>query len=140
LTALTGSNRVNRGGRWNNNWPDNANNNIGFRPVSNCYCQKNIVCTGTCRTNSIYLLSSVEKPKGAEILLCHCEERVRNSQKPDFFGNPCNCHDRLVTTKYENLFLSSPFTLHPSRLYNYFKYVIQVKLSVPYIFHSIIFQ
>jgi len=43
LTALTGSNRVNRGGRWNNNWPDNANNNIGFRPVSNCYCQKNIV-------------------------------------------------------------------------------------------------
>ncbi|HPZ09941.1 MAG TPA: hypothetical protein PL110_17750 [Candidatus Eremiobacteraeota bacterium] len=37
-------------------------------------------CAGTCRTNSIYLLPSVEKPKGAEILLCHCQERVANSQ------------------------------------------------------------
>ena len=46
-----GSNRVKRGGNWNNNaqncrsanrnnnWPDNRNNNIGFRLVSSSRCQ-----------------------------------------------------------------------------------------------------
>ena len=45
-TGRRGSNRVKRGGNWNNNaqkcrsanrnnnWPDNRNNNIGFRLVS----------------------------------------------------------------------------------------------------------
>ena len=30
-------------------------------------------------------LLTVGKSKGAEVLLCHCEERVRNIQKSDFF-------------------------------------------------------
>ncbi|WP_164997883.1 SUMF1/EgtB/PvdO family nonheme iron enzyme [Methanolobus psychrotolerans] len=49
------SNRVKRGGSWNNNArncrsanrnnnnPDNSNNNIGFRLLSSVSCRKNVV-------------------------------------------------------------------------------------------------
>ncbi|HXG90931.1 MAG TPA: SUMF1/EgtB/PvdO family nonheme iron enzyme [Blastocatellia bacterium] len=51
MTTETGSNRVNRGGSWNNtaqnlrsanrnrNAPDNRNNNLGFRLVSTELCR-----------------------------------------------------------------------------------------------------
>jgi len=55
LEAVTGSNRVIRGGSWNNNAsncrsanrnnndPFNRNNNIGFRPVSTEVCLMGII-------------------------------------------------------------------------------------------------
>lgn len=55
MTAEAGTNRVNRGGSWNNNadncraanrnnnTPDNRNNNLGFRLLSTRHCQRDAV-------------------------------------------------------------------------------------------------
>ncbi|MEM8485580.1 MAG: SUMF1/EgtB/PvdO family nonheme iron enzyme [Bacteroidota bacterium] len=66
----TGSNRVIRGGSWNNNarnarsanrnnWrPDNRNNNVGFRVLSTWYCQRTPF-TGCVRVHKDHVQGSV---------------------------------------------------------------------------------
>jgi hypothetical protein len=99
VTAEAGSNRVNRGGSWNNtaancrsanrnnNSPDNRNNNLGFRLLSTRLCQRGAVYESrSCATGHVQ----------AGIL---CRDFPAKSQSRAAFGRLAEFEDRRAIFK-----------------------------------------